>query len=845
MQSLPVDEHVPTILEALRRHPSVVLRAPTGAGKTTRVPPALVEEASSRGRIVVLEPRRVAARAAARRIATERSWTLGGEVGWRIRLDRRESARTRLLFATEGVLVRMLQDDPFLEGISTIVFDEVHERSLAADLALAMTRRVQADARPDLRILAMSATPETETLARFLGGAEPSTVIETRGRLHPVEIRHLPLPPTDRIPETVASGVREVLAAVKGDVLAFLPGMGEIRRAAERLDLPNVRIEVLHGDLPPEDQDRALCAGSSRRVVLATDVAETSVTVEGIEAVVDSGWVRRPVFDPSTGLDRLELQRISRASADQRAGRAGRLGPGLCSRLWTEHDERSFREHEAPEIARVDLSGAVLELLVWGESDPRAFPWREPPPESSIRNALALLDDLGARDGAGRLTRRGRDLARIPAHPRLAAIVLEGIARGVPGRAALAAALLSERDPVRRRPGLERHRGPGPASHVASSSSDVLDRVESVESGSGPLDVHRGRAAHCRRVADQLLGSADGPRRARAAPRSTTEEASAALLRSIFAGYPDRVARRREDDPERVLLVGGRGARLAPDSAVRESPLLVAVQVDGGRGAEGLVRLASAIERDWLPPEDVRTEDGAIFDPHRERAVGRRRTLYRDLVLDEVEVPADAAAAEGALLEAALAQPDTALDLTAPDLVSLLARIRFLAPRLPESGFPTFGTEIWSELLPGLVAGKRSFAELRRVDLAAILRGLLTESQRRQLEAEAPENIVVPTGSRPTLDWGDGTGSPVLAVAIQELFGLAETPRVARNREPVLLHLLAPNRRPEQITRDLGHFWREVYPQVRRELRGRYPRHPWPEDPLNAEPWKPGRRRSR
>ena len=851
MKPLPIDEVLPRVTAALAAGSSVVLRAPTGAGKTTRVPPALLDAGLGAGkRIVLLEPRRIAARAAARRIAGERGGRLGEEIGYHIRFDRRAGQETRVLIVTEGILITMLQRDPFLEDVGVVVFDEFHERSLQSDLSLAMTRRVQAEARQDLKIAVMSATLEPGPIAEYLGGCP---VVESEGRLHRVEISYLERPDDRRVEAVVAAGVRRALDGSAGDVLAFLPGVAEIRRTAELLEPVarerELRVLSLYGDLPAEQQDAVLAAGPRRKVVLATNVAETSITIEGITAVVDSGLAREMRFDPAHGLDRLELVRISRAAADQRAGRAGRQGPGICLRLWTEHDDRSLAATTTPEIRRVDLAAPALQLLTWGENDPQRFGWFEPPDPAALGRATALLADLGAVDNRGP-TELGRAMARLPVHPRLARLLIAGHRSGELRRAARCAALLSERDLVHRAAG-HRAAGQRPTGTSTVGPSDLLDRLAALEAfastGYGETalgQIHRGRARNVLRVGRQLAGIAE--RLLPKHPQAPEPGADEPLLRALLAAYPDRVARRREAGQPRGVMVGGRGVRLAESSCVTEAALFVCLDLDS-RGREALVRQASKIEASWLPPDQVETRTEAVFDQRRERVVGRRSTRYRDLVLeqrdcDPRECDGGAEEVERILVAAASERLDRALRFDDP-IAAFLARTRSLAAWRPDLGLPAFSRQDLIASLPHLAAGKRSFDELRRAPLLAILQGSMSFEQLQTLERMVPERVTVASGSRIRLRYEPGK-PPILAVRIQEMFGQRETPTVAGGRVPVLLHLLAPNRRPQQVTDDLASFWRNTYPQVRKELRARYPRHAWPEDPLSARPEKrPARRR--
>jgi ATP-dependent RNA helicase HrpB len=834
---LPIDEVLPALIAALREGPAAVLIAPTGAGKTTRVPPALLAAGIGAGkRIVMLEPRRIAARAAARRMAEEGGWTLGQEVGYQVRFERRAGPETKILVVTEGILVQRLQADPFLEDVGAVIFDELHERNLQTDLSLAMARRVQRDARPDLKLLAMSATLDPGPVAAFLGDCP---LIESRGRLHPVDILYTDRPDERTLPGQIAAGVRRVLDATPGDVLAFLPGVGEIQRSAEALAglaaERDLAVLPLYGDLPAERQDEVLRPLSRRKVVLATNVAETSITIDGVTAVVDSGLVRRLRFDPATGLDRLELGKVSRASADQRAGRAGRQAPGICLRLWPAWEHPALPERETPEIARVDLAGPALQLLAWGEPDLAAFDWLEPPDPSALAAATLLLRQLGAVDDHG-VTAAGRTMARLPVHPRLARLLVEGHRLGRAAEAALLAALLSERDPFPR--GV---RGAGPRRASRSDLLDRLDALEAFERRKAPeADLNAGAARFVLRARDQLrdlarreLGGGEG-----GGPGDEP------LLRSLLAAYPDRVARRREPRSPRGVMVGGRGVRLAEESAVLEAPLFLCVDLDAGRSgplSEALARKASAVEPKWL--SGLRTAVELEFDETRERVAAWKRTRYEDLVIAETEIPPpDAAETARVLAEAAAGRLDRALPLDDPEVASFLARVRSLAGWCPELGLPPFGEEELRALLPALAAGRKSFAELRRAPLLDVLHGALSYSQLEAVRREAPERLTVPSGSQIRIAYEPGR-PPVLAARIQEMFGLAETPRVAAGRVPVLLHLLAPNGRPQQVTHDLRSFWETTYPQVRKELAGRYPRHSWPQDPWNAAPQRRPTRR--
>ncbi len=836
-EPLPVDAVLPDLLRALGTAGGVVLQAPTGAGKTTRVPPALLDEGLP-GEVLVLEPRRVAARAAARRIAQEQGVRLGEEVGYEVRFDRRVSARTRLRVVTEGILLRMLQDDPLLARVRAIVFDEFHERSLASDLALALAQRIRTSVRTDLQIVVMSATFDPQPIAAFLGDVP---VVASAGRLFPVEIEHAPADAGVRIERSVRSAVLDVSKRSVGDILVFLPGIGEIRRCARALeDLHGVLdsdVLELHGELPPERQDAALATGGRRKIVLSTNVAETSLTLPGVRAVVDAGLERLPHVDPAVGLPRLELVRSSRESADQRAGRAGRTAPGLCVRLWSRSEDARLAPRRPPEILRADLSDAALQLYAWGERDLLHFPWFEAPASGALQAADALLSRLGALED-GRLTETGRAMVRLPAHPRLARLLSEAHTLGHGKRLALAAALLAERSPFARL-------APG-AAVDHDSVSDVLDAVEALEGfdATGRLDrgartLRRGPARQILRARDQLV------RALGSCPRG--EDADDAILRAVLAAYPDRVARRRSSGETRAVMVGGRGVRLAAESAVHEPELFVCVDVDAGRRgerAEALVRSASGIERAWLSQRALRSEERVSFDAARKAVTGRRLTLWEDLVLEDVALQVRRGPAVERVLAAAASEDLTAaLALEDDAVASLRTRVACLRAWRPELDLPDLGEERLVGLLLELVRGCRSFADLRRRPLLDHLRGALSWEQQQVLEREAPERLQVPSGSNIRLRYEAGR-PPVLAVRIQEVFGLHETPRVAGGRVKVLMHLLAPNGRPQQITDDMPSFWSNTYAGVRAELRRRYPKHAWPEDPRTARAQRrPGRRR--
>ncbi len=896
LEPLPIDDVLPQLVAALRATSSVVLRAPTGAGKTTRVPPALlvgqpfqadpkaplsVDRPSGQPgkadlrRVIVLEPRRVAARAAARRMTFERGGTLGEEVGYQVRFDRKWCERTRILVVTEGTLVRMLQDDPFLDSVAVVVFDEFHERSLDTDLSLGMVRRVQQTVRPDLKMVVMSATLGVEAVSAFLGNAP---IIASEGRLFPIEVSYEPRGDNVSLGVAVARAVEGLLRATGsgvffraadsshdllsstmaarkktpdplGDILVFLPGQREIREVARELE-PLARehgllVMPLFGELSPEQQDAALQRQSKRKIVLATNVAETSVTVDGVTAVIDTGLSRQLRFDPNVGLDRLELLPISRASAEQRAGRAGRQQPGVCIRLWNEASHRARPEHSTPEIQRVDLAGPVLQLKAWGESDVLAFPWFEPPKADSIAHAESVLQRLGAIDLHGNVTEPGMTLAKLPVHPRLGRLLVEGARLGQPERAAMAAALLSERDPFESHASRVRH---------SVSESDVLDRVEALEEfertgreATSFGNISRGAAQFVLQTKEQLLrliGKGVGSLFPAAAKSSQPPNSSSsggrkktpdpvALLRALLAAFPDRLAKRREANSPRGVMVGGRGVKLGPQSRVTQAELFLCLDVEGS-GSEALVRSASAVDRSWLPDEMLTIGTEVFFDEPSGRVQARRRVCWDDLILEESPAPLpDDDSVARMLAEAATTHWEDVRPKEDSPAAQFLARVRCLREWLPDPNLAEFDDAQLQSLLPSLCLGRRSLAELQNSPWVETIQAALTPAQRQAVEREAPTHLTVPSGSRIALEYASGR-SPILAVRIQEMFGLRETPRVARGRVPVLLHLLAPNYRPQQVTDDLPSFWANAYPIIRGELRRRYPRHPWPDDPLTA-----------
>jgi len=851
MTSLPVDECLPEILASLREHRRLVLVAPPGAGKTTRVPPALVRSdllSPEHPGVIVLQPRRVAARATAARIAEEQNWSLGEEVGYQIRFERRISAATRLRVQTEGILNRQLLADPFLETIGAVVLDEFHERSLHSDLALALLREIRRDVRPDLIIVVMSATLDAEPVAHFL---EDCPVVRVEGRTFPIETSYHPaVRPAS--PEAIEPLVREILAnrSAAGHVLVFLPGMAEIRRVQKAIESlaaeHGALVLPLHGSLPAEDQDRALRPCRQTKIILATNIAETSLTIDGVTTVIDSGLARIAHHDPQRGFDRLDLTRISQASATQRAGRAGRTGPGRCLRLWSEREQRMLAAFELAEVHRVDLCAAVLALHSWGVRDVGQFAWYDSPAPERLDAAERLLSSLGTLDPDGsRITPLGRQMLELPVHPRLARLLVAAGREGLVHQGAALAAVLAEKDMAARGPG----KGLAAASRRPTSErglSDLFSRLDWLgEAESARFSPSlRGRgidpaaARQVARVRDDLIRlAARSPSNSGRFPGKASEEL---LLKWLILAYPDRVVRRRGSE-ETGVMVGGRGVRLSHESIVRDSELFLALdpREERRQGTHELqVSIASIVELSWLEelvPQLLRRERTTYFDPARERVVGVTRLWYQDLLLREDASQAVDPAEAGTALAAALRDQAGLLFRDDPAAATWLARYALLKRAVPELDWPEIGENILVELLGRLCQGRSRIEEVRRADKVSCLESLCNPTQLRELAQSAPQTLQVPSGRKVRLDY-EPDRPPVLAVRLQELFGWTETPRLARGRVPVVLHLLGPNSRPVQITADLKSFWTTTYHQVRKDLRRRYPKHSWPEDPLTAQP---------
>lgn len=834
LAALPIDPVLPEVVRAITEQRAVVLQAAPGAGKTTRVPRALYDAGiAESGEIVVLEPRRLAARLSARRVAEELGQEAGGVVGYQMRFEDKTSAETRVRFVTEGLLTRRLTQDKTLRGVSCVLLDEFHERHLVGDVALALLRKIQLDSRPDLAIGVMSATIDAAPIAAFLGNAP---IVRSEGRQFEVAIEHLPQSDDRPLEKQVASAVRALVDdGLDGDVLVFLPGGLEIRRATDALapiaTKAGLLVLPLYGSLSPAEQDRAVRPADRRKVILSTNVAETSVTIDGVVAVVDSGLARVASHAPWSGLPTLKLAKVSRASATQRAGRAGRTRPGRCIRLYTRGDFEARPAFDAPEIARADLAETALDLRAAGVGSPAAFAFLDAPPKASLDAADELLGRLGAIDQGGAMTELGRAMQRLPLHPRLSRLVIEADRRGAGTSGAIVASLIAERDVSSRR------------GRDASHRSDVLALLERYEGN----DLERERADAVRRAQQQL-------RRFVARDRDLHPDAmDEALSIAILAGFGDRVGRLRRPDAatgraaREIVFAFGGTAVLAESSGVSNVDLVVAVDIEErseGRAGRVQVRLASAIEQDWLLDlftDQIVDATVASWNASAERVEVARRLSYGALVLEEKRdlKPRPGPEVARALLEAARSAGISRF-VDAEGLESLARRVAFARKACPELGLPAIDASALDQALADACASSTSFADLRGADLASIVRASIAPDQMRRLDEAAPESFTLPGGRRLKLTYPDGE-SPFAASRLQDFFGMKDGPRVAKGRVPVVLQLLAPNQRAVQITTDLAGFWSRHYPSIAKELRRKYPRHPWPDDPLTAAPPAPKR----
>jgi ATP-dependent helicase HrpB len=805
---LPISNALPQLRTTLDAGRNVVLVAPPGAGKTTLVPLDLLH-ASWRGddRILMLEPRRLATRAAATRMAFLLGQPVGQTIGYRTRVDGAGSAETRVEVITEGLLLRRLQADPGLDGVAVVILDEIHERSLESDLGLALCLDLQRMLRPELRLLAMSASADGARLS----GLMDADVIESAGRQYPVTVEHVPrdiASPRD-LPDAVARAIRVALERYDGDILAFLPGMAEIRRTQGELDACGALVLPLHGDLPPAEQDRALRPAEGRRVVLATSIAETSLTVPGVRTVVDGGWRRTPRLDPATGLTRLATARISRAAADQRAGRAGREAPGVAIRVWSAALHRGLPAYDRPEILEAELSSLVLDCAAWG-TPPADLAFQDRPPAGALAAGAALLRDLGALDSQDRITPAGREMSRIGAHPRLAAMMLPAATPGQVALAADLAALLEERDPLRSR----------------DAPADITSRLNAI-AGDDPAGLaDPGTLSRIRRAATQYR------RRMRVGSDKdaggTTDAGAAATL--LAAAFPDRIAQRR-GEPGSFRLSGGGSARLAVTDPLAKAGLLVAASLE--LKAASRIKLAAVLNPDALPPNltaRVIEQVEATFDPVSGTVLARRRRRLGNLILSDRTEPIEAARVAEILANAVAAEALRPLPWT-DSARQLQARVALMQGIEPEAGWPDLtdaalitSIQGW---LPTYLAGIGRMSDLQRLDLAAILSGRLSREQASRLDRELPTRLKLPVGHA-AIDYSEMP--PLASSKAQAFYGLATTPRLAGGRVPLRLALLSPAGRPVAVTADLAGFWTGGWADVRRDMRGRYPKHDWPEN---------------
>ncbi len=832
IKALPIGTVLPDLMSALERPGAAVLEAPPGAGKTTLVPLALLDAAwLGRQKIVMLEPRRLAARAAARRMAQMIGEEVGATVGFRTQLETRIGPKTRIEVVTEGILPRMLQSNSALEGVGIVIFDEYHERSLDADLGLALALETRRYLREELRLLVMSATLDGERVAALIGGPR----VTSEGRSFPVGLRYLDRPAPERFEKAVASAVLRALDEEAGSILVFLPGGAEIRRVARQLGAlgSDTMVAPLYGDLPPAAQDEAIAPAPAgrRKIVLATSIAETSLTIEGIRVVIDGGLARGARFDPRSGMTRLVTSRVSQAASEQRRGRAGRLEPGLCYRLWPEFEQAQLAPYAPPEIREADLAPLVLTLAAWGNDDPATLSWLDAPPPPALAQARGLLGELGALDAAGRVTETGRAMAAMPLHPRLAHMAMKGKERGKGRLAAAIAALLMERDIIRAAPG--------------KRDTDLRLRVELLAERGAPRDLaaelhlDRGGLERARQAARQIE---------RALGLRADETIDPSETGGVLAeAYPDRLAQAR-GAPGQFRLSGGGGAELPPADALARQECLAVADLDGERKTARIFLAApltlADIEEDFAG--QIETRDEIEWSSAEEAVLARRRRILGALILEDKPLrdpPQERVIA--ALLSGIRDLGLAALPWTR-DAENLRRRVEFLARAEPGAGWPDWSDaallqtlEDWlGPYLPGITRR----AQWAAIDLAAALGATLSFAQRRALDERAPTHVTVPSGSRIAIDYAAGE-VPVLAVRLQEMFGATATPAVAGGTVPLLLHLLSPAGRPLQVTRDLKGFWTNSYPQIRGEMRGRYPKHPWPENPLQAAPTARANRR--
>ncbi|TWU60992.1 ATP-dependent RNA helicase HrpB [Crateriforma conspicua] len=838
---LPIDEVLPRILSSIQAARPVVLKAPPGAGKTTGIPPVLLKEGIQQfGQILLIQPRRLAARSAARRIASTLGETVGDRIGYHVRFDRRTGTRTELVAMTPGMLLRRLNDDPLLDSVGCVLLDEFHERSLELDLCLGMLHRIRTTLRDDLRLVVMSATLDPDPIVDFLGEGD---AVVSQGRSYPVDIRYRPMQSRQRTEDAVADLLPEVRDATDGDVLVFLPGVGEIKRASQRLahlaSSLGYEVAELYGDLSPEQQDRVLRPADRRKVVLSTNVAETSVTIPGVTAVIDGGQAKVMTFHAAVGLPRLQRQPISVASADQRAGRAGRTQPGIAYRLWPEAMNRSRPAYDVPESRRSDLCQTVLILSRWGEIDVASFPWIDPPPSKSVDQAKALLRQLGAIDQGGKMTSDGYRMSNMPLHPRLSKLIASANRWNVLWPACLTAAMLSERPSLANADSGSDSPNRSASGDASVSSgwaeNDLADAVDRLQTLSNQKTQRSGVEAQIIRVARRLEKIARSNRDAAPAHDESAAKLPVGqrLARALLSAFPDRIARRRDTASAQGVMIGGRGVRLTPSSTVANSALFLCIDVDSG-DTEAKVRSAVGIQLDWLDDERVSQVDEAEFDPSTESLVMRRRIYVQDLLISETPIKC---VSNESTAEVLLGEYLKRYGWCPPDchdsVNEFVARVEFLRSNTPELELPPIGREQIEPTLRMLCAQHIQLSSVVNASWIDFLRAVYTYEQLRQIDHNAPDSLTVPGGSQRKIDYSEAD-RPTMSVKPQELFGWTESPRLAMSRVALRFQLLAPNGRPQQLTDDLASFWKNTYPQVRKDLRGRYPKHHWPEDPLTA-----------
>ncbi|MCD0462527.1 ATP-dependent helicase HrpB [Roseiconus lacunae] len=838
-ESLPIDDCLDDLISAVKANRSVILRAPPGAGKTTGVPPALLRSGViEAGRILMLQPRRVAARAAAMRLSGLAGETVGQTYGYHVRFDRRRTDTTAFVSMTSGILLRQLTSDPLLDDVGCVILDEFHERSIEIDLVLGMLHRIRSTLRPELRLVVMSATLETAPIEHLIDDA---VVIESEGRAYPVDVRYdrslQPMRPTAKaIAERVARLLPNVIENNDGDILVFLPGVGEINQTARQIDSiarkAGIEVNSLFGDLSAEKQDAILRPSPVRKIVLATNVAETSLTIPNVRCVIDSGLARVAEFDSSVGLTKLQLQSISKASADQRAGRAGRTAPGVCYRLWSKPLDRGRPDHTPPEILRTDLASAMLCLASWGERETFQFPWVTPPTESSVTLANQQLQLFEAIDSEQRLTETGQQMISLPVHPRLARLMLAAAQFDCVEPISIAAAMLSERDPFPR--GLRTTR----ESTVESDLIDRLLRLRRYLEGTSDSDIHHAAARTIERVAKQLVGIIPKNASREKTKGRTAGSLEEAISRSLLAAYPDRLAKRRRPGASSGVMVGGRGVKLDSNSSVRTAEFFLCIDVDG-KGSEATVRRASAIDPAWIPHDWISERVETFFHPSMKAIVARSRRYVLDLCTGETPCSSEPNDQSAELLYQHANQQIASVLPNDKATQRFLDRWRFLDSYDDSGALPMPSSEAIDTVLKQFCQSMLSFKELSEAPWLDYLRGLFDYDQLQWFETQAPEKIQVPSGNQFHLTYELGK-RPVLAVRLQELFGWPATPTIAGGKTTIQLHLLGPNYRPQQITDDLESFWKTTYLEVKKELKRRYPKHHWPDDPANAQATRNG-----